>query len=112
MFDYIQKYAEDKFSSCKLIPMTMHATKFYTISLEGWDDITLASDDLILEELMIFASASLDKFIYIYGKTRAFTEPQFFYQPKNEFGNARFGIKIGTIELELYEEMMKGKTSN
>ena len=101
--NFLQNRLMSKFDKCKLIPINVMPTKFYTITFEGWKPHMICYDDAGLNESIIMACASMDKIIELYRETHAFTEPMLSIMP-----NGIITLKIGTMELERYNEIIEG----
>jgi hypothetical protein len=84
----------------KIIPINRCPTKFYSITFQGWDKVSIDSNDSGLITMVKLATDTLKCLIKLYKKTHAFTQPKFYYKP-----DGTFGVKIGTMENELYEKI-------
>jgi hypothetical protein len=98
----IQNQIESYLDDYKLLPINMMPTKFYSVTFDGWDNPTIAADDPIFTEMVSFAAETARSIINKYKETHALTQPQFFWKP-----DGSFGIKIGLMELERYEELIR-----
>ncbi len=85
----------------KIIPTNMSASKYYCVTFEGWQNVSFTAADQNLLDLIDLASSALTAIIFKYKDSHAFTEPQFFFKPDHSYG-----IKVGTLELEIYDQIM------
>ncbi len=100
--NYIQNLLMKNMDKCTIIPVNICETRSYTFSFEGWKIKFLSIEDSELNDAIIMASASIDKLIEIYGNTHAFTQPILSISP-----NGIMTVKIGTMEIEIYNERME-----
>ncbi len=98
--NYIKNMIDDCLNKCKLIPLSVNPTNFYTITFEGWNKFKFEVDDEVFNKIIIMAYNTICSFIKLYEHTHAFTEPQFGFKP-----DGTCYIKIGTMENELYEKL-------
>jgi hypothetical protein len=101
--NYIQKFLNKSLKDCKLISIIMMPTNFYTITLEGWMHFAISHDDPTWNNMMKIAALNVEMLVSIYGETHAFTEPSLSYSPSD----STLKIRIGTMELERYDEIME-----
>lgn len=102
MANYVQEAINSYLDEFKIISWDMQPTKFYSITFHGWDKITFSCDDPTFNDLISIAGETAKNIINKYKETHALSEPQFYWKP-----NGEFGIEIGLMELELYDEIMK-----
>lgn len=110
IYNYLNSLVNLPLEECKILPLNWCASKFYTITFDGWKLQELLCEDPILNEMLQMASNSVSGLVNLYKDTHAFTEAQFYYQCHTNL----FGIKIGTLEIEEYERRMNNekKTDN
>ena len=84
----------------KIIPINGCPTKFYSINFDGWGHFSSSSTDSGFIIAVNLAVKTIRSFIELYKETHAFTQPQFYYKP-----DGTFGVKIGTMENELYDQI-------
>lgn len=104
----MNNYMQEVFSSCldefKQIPQNFCPTKFYSVSFDGWKSFVISHEDSTFNEILSLAGETAKNIIIKYQNTHAFTPPQFFYKY-----DGSFGVKIGLMELELYDELIKNE---
>lgn len=100
-FKHILNHSQDY----KIIPDNFCASNNFEMTFKGWTPCTIDINDPFFSNLSKFASMIVDNFIELHKDTHAFTHPQFHYRPDSNV----FGIKIGTLEIERYEKLIKEK---
>lgn len=100
--NYVKEIIKSHLGDYIQIPYNFCPTKFYSITFEGWKSSTITYEDPTFNEMSSLGWETAKNIITKYLDTHAFTEPQFFWKP-----DGSFGIKIGLMELELYDKLMK-----
>lgn len=103
MFDHFRLNEDDY----KIIPLNFCPTKFHSITFEGWNNFSFDINDEKFSILINLASQTVNYFIELYKEKYAFTQPQFCLKP-----DGTCTIKIGLIENDLYDSLMKAAESN
>ena len=84
----------------KIIPINWGCTRYHTFTFEGWENICFVNE--LLDDILQLASASLLLFIKIYKNKYAFTQPLISWKM-----DGTFQLKIGILEIDIYEELKK-----
>lgn len=98
--NYIQEYFKLNDEDYLIIPDYWMPTQFYTVTFEGWKNITLTVDDEAFNSALEMASKTIYLIIDKYKETHAFTQPQFGVKT-----DGVFFIKIATMEKEMYVKL-------
>lgn len=102
-FENLLRLNEDDYF---IIPHHWQPTQFYTFTFEGWR-FTLDYTDTSMNSLMDLCSSTVNSFIHMYKNTHALTQPQLGIK-----ADGTVYIKIATMELEIYHQMMEKNKSN
>lgn len=89
-----------------IIPPHLQPTQFYTFTFEGWR-FTLDYTDSSMNNLMDLCGSTVNSFIQMYKNTHALTQPQLGIK-----ADGTVYIKIATMELESYHQMMEKNKQN
>lgn len=79
---------------------------FYSFSFEGWK-FSLDYTDPTMNEVMYLCGCNMNNFIQLYKDAHAFTQPQLAIKM-----DGTVLVKIATMELEIYHQMMEKNKSN
>ncbi len=90
-------------NDCKIIPVNWCVTRFHTISLGGWKEITLHANDETFIEMCDMSSLMAKTFIDFFKETHAFSEPQIIFKPPETFV-----IKFGMMDIEEFNDRNEG----
>lgn len=100
-----QEYLKNVFAlekkNYKIIPIHWNPTNYYEVLFNGWS-FSVNYNDENFRNILDISSKTMKRIIFIYKKTHAFTQPYISIKP-----DGSFAIKIGTMENEMYEKLMK-----
>ncbi len=105
MPNFIQNSFDSYFDDCKVIPINWQPTSYVTITIEGWKKCEIEINDLTFNCLIELAKCNLECIILSYKETHAFSDPCFSWRPNDGL----CVLKIGLMENELYDKLMKAK---
>jgi hypothetical protein len=101
MLENIFQLDEKKY---KIIPHLWCPTHSHKITLEGWKNFTLDIHDETFNIMIKICTDTLKSFVESYKNKYAFEQPSLFWTPYTTCG-----IRIGTMDIEDYEERMRQK---
>jgi hypothetical protein len=96
---YIKKIFQPK-NDEKIIPINWAVKRIFHFYFTGWNLSNFNTESSEFLNSLRIASASIHTFYSIYSDKFAFTEPMF-----SVYNDETVSIKVGIIELEIYEEI-------
>ena len=84
----------------EVIPFNIPPSKFYSITLKGWNNFSFDITDTTFSEFSQLVHDMIASFISIYKDTHTFTQPEIILKPNDEL----IEIKIGTLKKKEKDE--------
>lgn len=87
-----------------IMPFNFCPSKIYEVCFTGWKGICLSESCATFSEVVYISSQAVKAILKTYKDTHAFTEPMFCLHV-----DGTVKIKIGTLEIERYENTLRSK---
>ncbi len=92
--------------NCKIIPINGCPTRFLEVDFNGWKSLVFDVNDENFSNVLEIAASTIKNIVDRYKDKCAFSDPIFSFKPQH----CTFSVKIGMMEMEMYNEIYGIKT--